>query len=143
MPCFSLYAASRAVVQTYRTVLAEAGLTYPQYLVLVALAQSDGMAVHELGDAMLLDSGTLSPLLRRLEARGVVTRQRKAGDERVVTVWLTPEGRRLRGEVATAVECMTPAYGLADYDELDDLLDKLHRITDGMTALTATLRTPA
>ncbi len=142
MPCFSLYAASRAVMQTYRAVLSETGLTYPQYLVLVALAQSDGMAVHELGDAMFLDSGTLSPLLRRMEAKGVVTRERQPGDERVVTVALTSEGRRLRGEVAAAVECLTPAYGLASYEELAELLDKLHRITDGMTALTATLRNP-
>lgn len=142
MTCFSLYAASRAVTQTYRTVLAESGLTYPQFLVLVALSQQDGLSVHELGDVMYLDSGTLSPLLRRIEARGFVTRTRPGGDERVVTVSLTPEGRALQADVATIVECMSPAYGITSRDELDGLLASLHRITDGMTALTDTLRHP-
>ena len=142
MLCFSLYAASRAVSQAYRAVLAERDLTYPQFLVLVALEQAGELSVHELGDLMYLDSGTLSPLLQRLERRGIVRRERRAGNERVVIVTLTDDGRALRAEVGSSVDCVIPAaYGIADRAELEGLLNQLHRVTTGMNAVTATLRT--
>lgn len=137
MLCFSLYAASRSVSQAYRAVLAEHDITYPQFLVLVALHQSGEASVGELGAMMHLDSGTLSPLLQRLESRGYLTRERRPGNERVVIVALTTEGVALRREVITAVDCLAEAYGI-EPGELGALLATLQRITTNMTELTAT-----
>ncbi|MGV2904091.1 MarR family winged helix-turn-helix transcriptional regulator, partial [Microbacterium sp. AGC62] len=92
MVCFSLYSASRATTQAYRTLLAPWGLTYPQYLVLAALWLEGEQTISSLGAVMRLDSGTLSPLVRRLEQAGLVTRVRGEADERVVTVQLTERG---------------------------------------------------
>lgn len=142
MICFSLYAASRMVTQAYRAALAPHDLTYPQFLVLVALYRFSEQSVGDLGAIMQLDSGTLSPLLQRLESRGFISRERRSADERVVIVSLTPVGRELQREVAASVECLSPAYGVST-DELRGLLEHLHRITAGMTDLTASLRTPA
>lgn len=139
MLCFSLYAASRAVSQAYRAVLAPHDLTYPQFLVLVSLDRSGELNVGDLGAAMHLDSGTLSPMLQRLEMRGFITRERRLGNERVVVVALTGAGRVLRGEVSAAVECLSPAYGV-DSDELCGLLAQLHRVASNMTELTASVR---
>ncbi len=96
--CFALYAASRAMTDVYRPILDAVGLTYPQYLVLLVLWERDGdaPAVSELGAELRLDSGTLSPLLKRLEAVGLVVRRRSARDERRVEVELTDAGRALR-----------------------------------------------
>ncbi|WP_353862470.1 MarR family winged helix-turn-helix transcriptional regulator [Svornostia abyssi] len=94
--CFALYAASRAVTAAYRPLLEPLGLTYPQYLVMLVLWERGPLPVHEIGDALRLDSGTLSPLLKRLEAGGLVRRRRSAEDERRVLVALTDEGRALR-----------------------------------------------
>lgn len=140
MPCFALYAASRAVTQAHRAVLADEDLTYPQFLVLVALASDGESSVGDLASALLLDSGTLSPLLKRLESRGIVTRERRPGDERTVVVDLTAEGLRLHERVTTEVDCLNPAYGFTRMDELTELLARLHTITSGMSELTADLR---
>jgi len=140
MLCFSLYAASRATSQAYRAVLAEKDLTYPQFLVLVALDAEGESSVVELGQLMFLDSGTLSPLLKRLERRGFLTRERRADNERVLIVDLTPAGRTVRTEIADAVQPLTPAYGV-DADGLAALLPQLHAIRTGMTDLTESLRT--
>jgi len=140
MLCFSLYAASRATSQAYRAVLAEKDLTYPQFLVLVALDAEGESSVVELGQLMFLDSGTLSPLLKRLERRGFLTRERRADNERVLIVDLTPAGRTVRAEIADAVQPLTPAYGV-DADGLAALLPQLHAIRTGMTDLTESLRT--
>ncbi|ROR90215.1 MarR family winged helix-turn-helix transcriptional regulator [Nocardioides aurantiacus] len=94
--CFDLYAASRAVTAFYRPLLDELGLTYPQYLVLVALPAEGAVAVKRIGHDLELDHGTLTPLLRRMEQAGLLTRRRSTADERRVEVALTPEGRRLR-----------------------------------------------
>ncbi|MDO9396113.1 MAG: MarR family transcriptional regulator, partial [Herbiconiux sp.] len=98
MVCFALYSASNAVAQAHRAALEPWGLTYTQYIALVELAAgpTDGLAVSELGRRLALDSGTLSPLLRRLDQRGLVSRERRSRDERVVTVSLTADGRRTR-----------------------------------------------
>src|SRR6478609_3872450 len=100
MVCFSLYSAARATTQAYRSLLAPWGLTYPQYLVLAILWMEGEQTIGSLGDAMQLDSGTLSPLVRRLEQAGYVARSRSTADERVVTVGLTDAGTDLRSEVA-------------------------------------------
>ena len=94
--CFSLYAASLAMTRRYQPLLAELGLTYPQYIALLALWEHDDVTVSALGDRLALDSGTLTPLLKRMEASGWVTRERDAADERRVRVRLTPAGRALR-----------------------------------------------
>lgn len=94
--CFALYAASRAVTAAYRPLLEPLGLTYPQYLVMLVLWEGGRLQVREIGDALRLDSGTLSPLLKRLEAARLVTRERSPEDERQVVVDLTDDGRALR-----------------------------------------------
>ncbi|MEV8267253.1 MarR family transcriptional regulator [Microbacterium sp. NPDC076911] len=142
MLCFSLYAASRAVTQAYRAVLADFDLTYPQFLVVISLDHAGELSVGELGAAMQLDSGTLSPLVQRLESRGFLTRERRVGNERVVVVALTEAGRALRRDVSLAVECLPEAYGIKR-DEIVGLLDQLHRITVNMGELTTSLRSPA
>src|SRR2546423_668470 len=100
MLCFALHAASRAMTGAYRPLLGALNLTYPQYLILLILWQEDGASVSRLGERLFLDSATLTPLLKRLEARGFVTRRRSAEDERVVQVLLTPEGKRLERRAA-------------------------------------------
>jgi len=94
--CFALYAATRAISKTYREKLEPMGLTYPQYLVLLVLWEGDGISVTEIGDRLLLDSGTLTPLLKRLEGMRLVKRVRSPRDERSVTVTLTAKGTALR-----------------------------------------------
>ena len=129
--CFALYSASRALTQTYGPLLAPLGLTYPQYLVMLVLWEADGRRVSELGERLSLDSGTLTPLLKRLEKAKLVVRRRDAGDERVVRVSLTAAGRKLEKRAAgvpTALLCST-GLGLADLgalrDELRGLRDRL------------------
>jgi len=94
--CFPLWAAARKVTGLYRPVLEPLGLTYTQYIVLLALWEKDGISVREIGERLFLDSGTLTPLLKKLEAQGRVVRTRSTDDERVVLVRLTDEGRALR-----------------------------------------------
>ncbi len=102
--CFSLYAAAHAIKKAYRPLLDELGLTYPQYLVLIVLWKTDSLKVSDIGSQLSLDSGTLTPVLKRLEVAGLVTRMRRAHDEREVEISLTPAGRALR-ESAVGVRC--------------------------------------
>ena len=94
--CFALYAASLAMTKLYKPLLEPLGLTYPQYLVMLVLWQADGLTVSQLGERLALDSGTLTPLLKRLEAAGLVQRLRDTADERRVLLQLTPAGRALK-----------------------------------------------
>lgn len=98
--CFALYAASRAMTARYRPLLEAVGLTYPQYLVMIVLWDEGPSTVRYLGERLRLDSGTLSPLLKRLESGGLVERERRPDDERSVLVTATVKGRRLRERVA-------------------------------------------
>lgn len=112
--CFALYAASGLVTRAYRPLLEPLGLTYPQYLVMLALWEDAPRTVKALGQALDLDSGTLTPLLKRLEAAGFVTRTRDADDERRVLIDLTPQGRALRekaAEVPMALACQLHLSG--------------------------------
>lgn len=129
MVCFSLYAAARATTQAYRALLAPWGLTYPQYLVLAVLWLEGEQSISSLGDAMQLDSGTLSPLVRRLEQAGLVTKTRGAADERVVTVRLTDEGQALRAEVAPIHARISELSGIRDDDHRRTLIAELQDIT--------------
>src|SRR6476660_8565526 len=94
--CFKLYAASRAVTRAYKPMLDQLGLTYPQYLVMLVLWEQDGILVKDIGARLFLDSGTLTPLLKRLEANGLVLRKRDPHDERQVRILLSDAGRALR-----------------------------------------------
>ncbi|MFN7142519.1 MAG: MarR family winged helix-turn-helix transcriptional regulator [Myxococcota bacterium] len=125
--CFALYAASRRVVQAYQPLLAPLGLTYPQYLVMLVLWEEDGASVKRLGERLQLDSGTLTPLLKRMEAAGLVTRARDGADERVVRIRLTTEGRALEGraaDVPAALMCRTDL----SLPALAQLRDTLHAL---------------
>jgi DNA-binding MarR family transcriptional regulator len=110
--CFDLYAASRAITKAYRPALNKLGLTYPQFLVLIVLWEQGSCTVRELADRLQLDHGTLTPLLRRMEANGVLTRRRADTDERFVEIGLTEGGDALRKH-ATEIQCdMKEALGL-------------------------------
>ncbi|MBQ0903299.1 MarR family transcriptional regulator [Micromonospora sp. U21] len=128
--CFALYAASRALTDVYRPILDRFGLTYPQYLVLLVLWErpDDAPTVSELGAELRLDSGTLSPLLKRLEGAGLVVRRRSARDERRVEVGLTEQGRALRQQVDEVPLQIARATGL-DIAELVALRDTLTQVT--------------
>src|SRR5215212_107150 len=98
--CFALYSTSLAMTKLYKPLLDEVGLTYPQYLVMLVLWERDGLMVSELGERLYLDSGTLTPLLKRLEAAGLIARIRAVEDERRVHVTLTAAGRKLKARAA-------------------------------------------
>ncbi|AFK53407.1 MarR family winged helix-turn-helix transcriptional regulator [Tistrella mobilis] len=125
--CFALYGASLAMTKLYRPVLEGLGLTYPQYLAMLVLWESDDITVGDLGRRLGLDSGTLTPLLKRLEAAGLVTRRRDPRDERQVRVALTEAGRALKARARHVPEQMFCAMGL-ELDELGDLRRRLHTL---------------
>ena len=105
--CFKLYAASRAVTRAYKPMLDELGLTYPQYLAMLALWEKETLEVGQLCAMLDLDTGTVSPLLKRLEARGLVQRQRSKDDERVVSVSLTPAAESMLWQSSTGARWTT------------------------------------
>ena len=131
--CFALYSASLAMTKLYKPLLDELGLTYPQYLAMLALWEEDGLSVSQLGERLRLDSGTLTPLLKRLEAAGLVSRLRAVEDERRVHLMLTPAGRRLRGRAEKVPGCLleasqcTPAELVKLTREVQALRDRLVR----------------
>ena len=107
--CFALYSTSLAMTRLYKPLLDELGLTYPQYLALLVLWERDGLAVSELGDKLFLDSGTLTPLLKRMEAAGLITRRRAVDAERRVHITLTAQGQQLKLKAATVPACILAA----------------------------------
>jgi DNA-binding MarR family transcriptional regulator len=129
--CFALYSASRAVTGYYRPLLEPLGLTYPQYLVMLVLWERGETSVKELGTELMLDSGTLSPLLKRLESADLLTRRRDPSDERSVRVALTARGDELRHAAAEVPIRMAAASGLAPR-ELAELRDTLTTLTKAM-----------
>jgi DNA-binding MarR family transcriptional regulator len=134
--CFSLNAASRAFGGVYRVVLKDLGLTYPQYLVMLVLWEDGELPVKRLGERLRLDSGTLSPLLKRLEAAGLVRRERSARDERSVRVRPTEEGLALRERAVEVPRRIAAATGfeLAEIEELRARLDRLTSALDRAAA---------
>ncbi|KAA9153869.1 winged helix-turn-helix transcriptional regulator [Amycolatopsis acidicola] len=131
--CFALYAASRAVTALYRPLLDEMGLTYPQYLVMLVLWEQGGSPVKDIGTALSLDSGTLSPLLKRLERSGLIRRERRNEDERSVRITLTPDGLALREKAAPLPIVVGDAMGL-DQSGLDELRDTLRKLTESVNS---------
>ncbi|MFD8806000.1 MarR family winged helix-turn-helix transcriptional regulator [Streptomyces sp. NPDC059597] len=131
--CFSLHAASRAFNGVYRVLLKDLGLTYPQYLVMLVLWERGDLPVKALGEHLRLDSGTLSPLVKRLESAGLVRRERSALDERSVRVRLTEEGAALRERALEVPRRIAAATG-ADPAEIGELRDRLDRLTSALDA---------
>ncbi|AHH93965.1 MarR family transcriptional regulator [Kutzneria viridogrisea] len=131
--CFALYAASRAVTGLYRPLLDELGLTYPQYLVLLVLWENGDCPVKDLGAALHLDYGTLSPLLKRLEATGLIRRERRPEDERSVRIALTEQGLALREKARDVPPVIGEAMGLPP-EEFDALRAALRKLTSSVTA---------
>ncbi|MFF5279862.1 MarR family winged helix-turn-helix transcriptional regulator [Streptomyces sp. 900116325] len=130
--CFTLYAASRAVTSAYRPLLDELGLTYPQYLAMVVLWQHGTATVKDLVAALQLDYGTVTPLIKRLETNGLLQRQRRADDERVVEVALTPQGDALSRRIRTVPLAIGDAMGLTT-EEFATAQDLLRRLTANVT----------
>ena len=131
--CFSLYAAAHAIKKAYRPLLDELGLTYPQYLVLIVLWKTDGLKVSDIGSRLSLDSGTLTPVLKRLENAGLVTRARRAHDEREVEISLTEAGRALR-ERAVGVRCQIVQQLGMDEAEIASLRGELNVVISTLGA---------
>jgi DNA-binding MarR family transcriptional regulator len=131
--CFALYSASRAMTAAYRPILTELNLTYPQYLVLLVLWEEDRVTVGRLGQRLQLDSGTLSPLLKRLEANGFIRRERSATDERLVEITLTQAGRRLERKAQCIPEQLFSSTGMTER-EAADLRDAVRHLTDALNA---------
>lgn len=131
--CFALYSASRAMTAAYRPILTELNLTYPQYLVLLALWEEGQATVGRLGERLQLDSGTLSPLLKRLEANGFIRRERSRADERLVEITLTPAGRRLERKAQCIPEQLFSSTGMSER-EAADLRDAVRQLTDALNA---------
>jgi MarR family transcriptional regulator, organic hydroperoxide resistance regulator len=125
--CFALYSASLAITKLYKPLLEPLGLTYPQYLALLVLWEQDGLAVGELGERLFLDSGTLTPLLKRMEAAGWLRRERASDDERRVIVTLKPAGRALQRRAQGVPRQLADATGCRA-DELMSLTERLQRL---------------
>jgi DNA-binding MarR family transcriptional regulator len=131
--CFAVYSTNLAFNRVYKPLLDELGLTYPQYIALVALYEEADQTVGRLGEKLFLDSSTLTPLLKRLEAMGVVTRQRDPQDERQVRINLTPQGRALRERGRAVRISMQRATGLAP-EEQRHLREEMVRLRGNLTA---------
>jgi len=131
--CFAVYSAGHAFNRVYKQLLDKLGLTYPQYLVMLVLWERDQVPVKEIGEKLFLDSGTLTPLLKRLEAAGLVKRTRGAKDERTVIVTLTPQGQAMRDKAKAVPQGILGASGcgvdelIAMKDEIVALRDRLNK----------------
>ncbi|UJW86962.1 MarR family winged helix-turn-helix transcriptional regulator [Devosia sp. SL43] len=133
MLCFAVYAAGHAFTRFYKPRLDALGLTYPQYLVFLVLWEADGLTVKALGDKLFLDSGTITPLLKRLEARGLVRRQRDEEDERQVRIFLTEEGRGLRAKALAVPLAVGQALG-GEPEDAATLRQSLHLLRQRLDA---------
>lgn len=131
--CFALAGAARGVIGLYRPILEPLGLTHPQYLVMLALWQRNPRTLRDLGEALQLEPATLSPLLKRLEAQGYITRHRNARDERTLDVTLTDEGRALRERALDIPPQVVERLGMS--------LDELGALRDRLTEVIAAVRT--
>ena len=131
--CFALYSSSLQMTKLYKPLLAPLGLTYPQYLVLLVLWEADGLGVSELGARLYLDSGTLTPLLKRMQLAGLLVRNRSTGDERRVTVRLTAAGRALRQQAAH-IPLELACAAACGIDELSELTARLTGLRSNVAA---------
>lgn len=130
--CFAVYSASLAMTRLYKPLLEKLSLTYPQYLVMLVLWEQDGVTVSELGERLFLDSGTLTPLLKRLEAQGQIARLRDVQDERRVRITLTAEGRALRDQAEAIPQCVLQS-SQCSIAELTALTTELKQLRDRLS----------
>ncbi|GJM03593.1 MAG: MarR family transcriptional regulator [Rhodomicrobium sp.] len=134
--CFALYAATRSITKAYRQKLEPLGLTYPQYLVLIVLWETDGLTVSEIGERLMLDSGTLTPLIKRLENMEFVNRVRNKKDEREVQIWLTDKGREMRPDLQDARCYVVKRLNMSE----EDILDMRHELMGVIEQLSQTTK---
>jgi DNA-binding MarR family transcriptional regulator len=132
--CFALHSASLAMTKVYKPYLDALGVTYPQYLVLLVLWERDGVTVSSIGDRLFLDSGTLTPLLKRLEAQGLLSRTRDAQDERRVVIRLTDKGQALKQAASGIPGCILDASGCA-VDQIRQLTGQVKQLRDRLANL--------
>ena len=131
--CFPLYVIAKEMTGLYRPLLEELDITYPQYLVMMVLWEHQRLTVNQIGEKLFLDSGTITPLLKRLEAKSYIVRQRKIEDERVVEISLTDEGERLQDKACLIPEKMNDRLNLSETDvqelkqAISKLLDKINK----------------
>ena len=131
--CFALYRTTRAITQTYRPFLEEIGLTYPQYLVMLVLWEEDNLTLTHIGNKLMLDSGTLTPMIKKMESAGLLQRKRSHADEREVRILLTPQGHGLKNEAGKVPQKMGCVISLSDekrlrmQQDLDELLQQILR----------------
>ncbi|MFZ6647257.1 MarR family winged helix-turn-helix transcriptional regulator [Undibacterium sp. TJN25] len=130
--CFALYSASLAMTKTYKPILDKIGLTYPQYLVMMVLWQRDNILVKDIGESLFLDSGTLTPLLKRLEAAGILVRRRDEQDERQVRITLTTAGKQLK-KAAKEIPLQIMCASGQTKEVLISLREQLSEIRDDLT----------
>jgi DNA-binding MarR family transcriptional regulator len=131
--CFAVYATAHAFTRAYKPILDRVGLTYPQYLVMLVLWEKSRLPVKAIGEQLDLDSGTLSPLLKRLEQNGLIARARDPKDERQVNVSLTEKGNAMKGEADTIMTAIGEAAGCG-MEEIASLREQLHRLRSNLTA---------
>lgn len=131
--CFATYAAAHAFTRVYKPLLDPLGLTYPQYLVMLVLWEQANITVNDMGEQLFLDSGTLTPLLKRLQAASLVERTRDTKDERQVRITLTQKGRDLHGPVKQVWDQVVCSVGLSP-DRLEALKGEIHRLRETLDA---------
>lgn len=136
MLCFGLYAAARAMNRRYTTLLAPWGLTYPQYLVLIVLWEQPTVTISEIADKLMLDLGTTSPLVKRLDERGFLSRERSISDERRVVVRATEQGLAMREQLAHIPACIADATNIT-FPEFTSTLSTLHNVTSHLSTASA------
>jgi len=133
--CFAIYSANGAFNRAYKPALDALGLTYPQYVTMVALWTKDDVTVGELGDRLFLESNTLTPLLKRLEAAGFVTRRRDPADERQVRIQLTEAGRALKEHAKDVPQTIAGAFAATEPDDVARLRAEIARLRDALNEL--------
>lgn len=131
--CFAVYATAHAFTRAYKPILDKVGLTYPQYIVMLVLWEKAELPVKTIGEQLDLDSGTLSPLLKRLEQNGLIKRIRDSRDERQVIVSLTPKGQAMKGEINAIMSSIGEAIGCT-LEEMAAMRDMLHRLRGNLNA---------
>lgn len=132
--CFALYVCSKEIIKRYGPLLEKHKLTYTAYIALMALWETDGISVKQLGEKLFLDSGTLTPLLKKMESQGLIVRERSKEDERTVFINLTEEGRNLKEEcreIPASMFCLN----LIDASKAPDLLNSLHEMMEKLKLL--------
>src|SRR5467141_4721590 len=134
--CFAIYSTAHAFNRVYKPLLKRLGLTYPQYLVMLVLWERDGLPVRDIGERLFLDSGTLTPLLKRLETAGLIKRTRSTEDERQVLIALTPQGHALQEKARTVPQAIL-ATSACSISELSALKNELVALRDRLDAALA------